>query len=487
MKKETKFIHALFPVLFLFVIMAYGLGMRPFMFGQDALPIEILMLLAAVVTILELKYLGFKWDEILDGILKKLHKALPAWLIMLCIGLVVGSWMISGTIPMMIYYGIKMINPSYIYLIAFVIPVIFSTFTGTSWGSVGTIGVVIMGIAGTIDANLAITAGAVIGGAYFGDKMSPLSDTTNMSALAADVDLYDHIKSMMYSTVPATVIALIAYTVLGFTHAPKILSADSTAIATTLETLETLFAFNPLLLVPIAIVLYGSVTQKPTVPILIISSAVASILALIFQNYSLGDVFTALNSGYRIKMATWVSGEIPSNVVGILQRGGLYDLSGAVIVGWVIFVYIGAIDMIDAMPVVVNKMFNFAKTRFAIIFSSIIASVIMIAVTANGYATSFIVADTFKPKYDKLKISRKVLSRTLEDGGTFFDPIFPWTPAALFMAATLNVSTLEYLPWCILNVSCIFVAMFLAYTEIGCFKNETMDTAEDVELQGETA
>lgn len=479
-KKEIKFIHALLPVLFLFLIMAYGLCIRPFLLKQQALPIEMLMLFASMFTIIELLFLGYTWNEVLDNILKKLNKALAAWFIMLSIGVLIGSWIISGTIPMMIYYGIKIINPKFIYLIALIIPIIFSTFTGTSWGAVGTIGVVILGIATTIEANLPIIAGAIIGGAYFGDKMSPLSDTTNMSALAADVDLYDHVKSMMYTTIPATIIGIVFYTILGFIYPPKIVTIDAQEITITLNMLNKLFNFNILLLIPVVIVLYGSIKKKPTVPVLIISSVVASILALIFQRYSFGDIVSTLNTGYKVSMASWIETEIPQNIITILERGGLYTLSGAVIIAWMIFIYIGAIDTINAMPIVVEKLFGFAKTRFTVILSSIVSSVIMIAVTANGYATSFIVADTFKSKYDKLNISRKVLSRTLEDGGTFFDPIFPWTPAAIFMAMTLGIPTIEYVPWCIVNLSCIVIAIIIAYFNIGCFKNETNEKNKNI-------
>ena len=187
MAKITRlsFIKTILPVLFLGGLILYGMVLRPQVFEQPIFPLEVIFMLAAVFAIGELMILGFAWGDIQDAIIKKLARGFPAILILFSIGVIIGTWMVSGTIPMLIYYGIRLINPAYIYLLAFLIPIIFSTLTGTSWGSIGTIGVVIIGIAAVIGANLGITAGAIVGGAFFGDKLSPLSDTTNLAAMAA--------------------------------------------------------------------------------------------------------------------------------------------------------------------------------------------------------------------------------------------------------------------------------------------------------------
>ena len=221
--QDVTFTQALLPVLFLSVLIVYGLILRPQFFDQPAFPLEIIFILAAAFTIGELFVLGYRWEAIQQTIVQKLAKALPAFFILFAIGVIISSWIVSGTIPMLVYYGVQIINPTFLYLLAFLVPVIFSTLTGTSWGSVGTIGVVIVGIAGVVGADLGITAGAVIGGAYFGDKMSPLSDTTNLAALAADVDLFDHIRSMMVTTVPSALLASVLFLALGFIYPPSTL------------------------------------------------------------------------------------------------------------------------------------------------------------------------------------------------------------------------------------------------------------------------
>ena len=221
-RKPVRFIFVLLPLLFLTLIIAYGLVLRPKLYGLPPFPLEIVFLLAAAFTIAELIWLGYAWEQIQEAFMAKLSKGFPVVLILFAIGIIIGTWIISGTIPMLIYYGIRLINPTYIYFLAFFVPIIFSTVTGTSWGSAGTIGAVIIGVAGAVEANMAITAGAIIGGAYFGDKLSPLSDTTNMAALATEVPLYDHIGSMMYTTLPSACLAGLIYFVLGFVYPPAV-------------------------------------------------------------------------------------------------------------------------------------------------------------------------------------------------------------------------------------------------------------------------
>jgi hypothetical protein len=228
---EIKFGHALLPVLFLVALIVYGLILRPHAYGLPPIPLEVLFILASVFAVSELFWLGFTWPEIQNSIVARLSRALPAFFILFAIGILISSWIVSGTIPMLVYYGIGIISPSYLYVLAFLVPVVFSSLTGTSWGSAGTIGVVIIGIAGAFDAHLGITAGAIIGGAYFGDKMSPLSDTTNLAALATDVDLFDHIRSMTVTTVPSAILAATGFFILGFVYPPGIDTADLSSIS----------------------------------------------------------------------------------------------------------------------------------------------------------------------------------------------------------------------------------------------------------------
>lgn len=480
-RKSTSltFWQAALPVAALLLLILYGLVMRPLFLQLPAFPLEILFILAATFAIAELMWLGYSWKELQQSIIARLSQALPAFLILFSVGLIIGSWMISGTIPMLVYYGLKIINPNFLYLFAFIVPAIFSTLTGTSWGSAGSIGIVLIGIAGAMGGHMGITAGAVVGGAYFGDKLSPLSDSTNMAALAAEVDLYDHIYSMLYTTVPSALCSLILFTMLGFVYPPEIATGGISGVAPLLATLSDMFAFNPLLLLPPLLVLYASLRKKPTVPTLIVSSLLASVLALLFQSFDLAAVLQSLYKGFHVSMSPLT--HVSSEAMVLLNRGGLYALSEAVIVAFMVFVYIGALDHVQAIPQVVNRLFRFANSRRSIVLSSLAAAAMTNAMTSNQYATSFIVSDAFKSKYDQAGISRRVLSRSIEDTGTMLESIVPWTPTAVFMVATLGVAFSDYWHWQLLSLINLMIAPLWAVLGIGMFLQN--DSEEDLETK----
>lgn len=469
--KETTFFRALLPVLFLLILLVYGLIVRPLVFKQPAFPLEIVFILSAAFAVTVLFWMGHEWEAIQQSIVQKLAKAIPAFFILFAIGLIISSWMICGTIPMLVYYGIKIINPTFLYVLAFLVPVVFSSLTGTSWGSVGTIGVVIIGISGAVGGDAGITAGAVIGGAYFGDKLSPLSDTTNLAALAAEVDLFDHIQSMLITTIPSAVLATILFFALGFIYPPAQNAMSTASGVQFLEALHSIFNFNIALLLPPVIVLYGSIKKKPPIPTLITSVLAAALLALIFQNYTISDVVQSLYKGYHTDMATWVA-NVPESVATLTNRGGLYALNEAITIAFMIFIYIGAIDHINAMSIVVHRIFFFAKSRATTILASLLATAITNSMTSNQYATSFVVGDAFLSKYDEMKIPRKVLSRSLEDTGTMLESVVPWTTTSVFMVATLGVPWADYWHWQLLSLINFIVAPTLAILGIGCFYHE---------------
>lgn len=474
--RDVTFAQASMPILFLVALIVWGLVLRPHLAGRPPFPLEIVFILAASVAIFQQLWLGYAWEGIQASIVAKLGKATPGFFILFSVGLIISSWIVSGTIPMLVFYGLKIINPTLLYFLAFLVPVIFSMLTGTSWGSAGTVGVVIMGIAGAMGAHLGITAGAVIGGAYFGDKMSPLSDTTNMAALATDVDLYDHIRSMMYTTLPSAVVASVAFVTLGFLYPPAIATADAGSVAPFLDSLQAIFDFNLILLLPPVIVLIGSLRRSPIIPTLLVSIGSAAALGLIFQNFGLTEVMQALYKGFDVTMAPW-AGEVPAGVVELLNRGGLYALIDAIVVAFTVFLYVGTLDHIRAIPRVVGRVFRFAKTRTSTILASLAATAFTNSMTSNQYATSFIVGDAFKGPYDRMDISRRVLSRSLEDYGTMLESLVPWHPTAVFMVATLGVGFADYWHWQLLSLTNLAVAPTLAILGIGCFYDRERESA----------
>ncbi|MAW68428.1 MAG: sodium:proton antiporter [Candidatus Marinimicrobia bacterium] len=467
-KRDLPFLLRILPVLFLGILIIYGMVIRPKVFAQPSFPLEVVFMLAAVFSITQLLFLRFKWENIQDAIVLKLSRGFPAILILFSIGVIIGTWIVSGTIPMLIYYGISFINPAYIYLLAFLIPIVFSTLTGTSWGSIGTIGVVIIGVAAVIEANLGITAGAIVGGAFFGDKLSPLSDTTNLAAMATNVDLYDHIRSMMVTTFPSALIAAVIYFILGFVFPPTGSEVNTQQVTLTLNSISSMFNFNGWLLIPPAIVLIGSIRKMATLPTLLTSSMSATLIALIFQPYSSADVMATIHRGFNSDMAYWINGA-PENINILFSRGGLYELNEAIIFSIMVFVFIGSIDLIDSMPSIVDKTFGFIKSKASLIISSLFATAFTNGITSNQSATSFIIGDAFGRRYDESGISRKVLSRSIEDYGTMFESLIPWHATTIFLTMTLGVSYGEYWYWQLLSLINLIIAPTLAILGKGCF------------------
>ncbi len=477
---RTDFRRALYPLLLFFVLLVYGLFIHPVIFKSGMLPLEVLILIALSINSIYLMRLGYSWDTIQEHITKKIGESVPVLLILFSIGVLIGSWIVCGTIPMLIYYGISIIDPNWVYIFAFLICIVFSLLTGTSWGSAGTIGIVMMGVAQIYDADLFITAGAVVGGSFFGDKMSPLSDTTNIASLASDVALFDHIKSMAYTTGPSAILAAAIYVYLS----PAIQSEASTVqleleqINLTMDAIQNIFVFSPLLLLPLGVVVWGSMKKKPIVLTLLFSAWLAMILAFIFQKFSFTDIFSSFNKGFSINMAGELGSD--SRVLEILNRGGLYNLIEGIVITILIFAFIGTLDVINAIETVIKRMMEKLNTQSKTIAAAITTTGFTNLTTSNQYATSFIIGSAFKKHFDKMKIPRKVLSRSIEDAGTMLENLAPWTPSGIFMASTLGISAVQYAPYQFLSLINIVVAYFFAFTGIACFLNQSKDEEKKV-------
>ena len=470
---KVTFWKAITPILFFVVLLVYGLFIHPRIFDNDRLPVEVLIIMAISFSTVLLMWEGYSWEHIQEKITKKVGESVPVLMILFAIGVLIGSWIVSGTIPMLIYYGISIISADWIYIFSFLICIVFSLLTGTSWGSAGTIGIVMIGISQIYGADIFITAGAVVGGSFFGDKLSPLSDTTNIASLATDVKLFDHIRSMIYTTLPSAIIAAIIYICLSPAISGK--SSGSTdvrleQIEETLSSLDSIFQFNPLLLIPLAIVIYGSVRKKPIFITLLVSAWVAMILAVIFQPFSFTDIFNSFNKGFSTEMAQL--SDISADVLAILNRGGLYNLIEGIVISFLIFVFIGTLEVMDSITVAISGLMRNLKKQSHTVVAALTTTAFTNLTTSNQYATSFIIGEAFKKKFDQMKIPRKVLSRSIEDAGTMLENLAPWTPSGIFMASTLGVTALEYAPYQFMSIVNILLAYILAMTGIGCFYKE---------------
>jgi NhaC family Na+:H+ antiporter len=406
------------------------------------------------------------------GIKEKISSSLTSIFVMIAVGAVIGSWIVSGTIPMMIYYGVKIISPKYLLLTAFLVTALVSTFTGTSFGSAGTIGVAIMGIAAALGAPLPAAAGAVVAGSVFGDKLSPFSDTTILAPTAAGAELYDHIKHMLYTTVPAAVLAIVVYLIAGFTT-PTSSMASPERVDLLLTQLGTLFRWNILLLIPPVIIFYGAIRKRPTVPYMLLSSVVAGILGMIFQKFSIKGVFTGIISGFKVSLIPnpgVESSEIIKEISTLLNRGGMMGMMSTVLLIICALSFAGILSKYGAMEVILDRLKRKIRSVGQLVSSTVLSTILMSLATGSSYMAILIPGELFKDLYADMGLEPKNLSRTLEDSGTCVVPIVPWSIAGTFMAGTLGVSTLSYLPWAVLCYSSFIFAIIYGFTGFGIAK-----------------
>jgi NhaC family Na+:H+ antiporter len=459
MKKRPSFFQAIIPIFTILLLLGIG-------YGVFHLRAEPLLIIATIVAAAIGKSLGVSWEEMLEGIVEKTTKAMPAILILITVGILIGTWMISGTIPMMIFYGIELINPNYLLITAFLVTAIVSTFTGTSWGSAGTIGVAIMGIAMVQGVSLPITAGAVVAGAYFGDKLSPLSDTTNLSPAVAGSNLYEHIKHMLFTTVPAALIGLVIYFIVGKSaYTNNVIDEEKIEIMT--SALMTMFEWNVLLIVPVLIILVGSIKKYPTIPIMLISSITAIILGLVFQSMSLENAFLATVQGFNVSMVTaggFDSATTPEEVQRLLNRGGMNSMMGTTLIAFCSFAFAGVISKIGCLDVVLEKINKKAKSTGSLVLATVLSCVTMAITTGSSYLSILIPGEMFKKVYAQRGLHPKNLSRTLEDSGTVVVSLVPWSMAGVFMSSTLGVPVIEYLPWAVMCYLGFIIAIIYGYT-----------------------
>lgn len=461
-KKQPSFYLTLLPILAMIVLTSVG-------YIINEIQIEPIILIATVLAVLIAYKHGYTWDDIMDKITEKIAKALPAILILVIVGILIGTWMFGGTIPLMMYYGLKIINPEHLLITAFWVTSITSVCTETSWGSAGTIGVALMGVAAGLGVNNAAVAGAVISGAYFGDKLSPLSDTTNLAPIAAGSNLYDHIKHQLWTTLPSFILASIVYIIVGLKTGQAADTPEKVKII--MEFLNGNFDLNIFLLIPVILVLGGSILKKPTIPVMIISSLISIFNGIFFQHLSLKQGFTAMMNGFNISMLPGVNAsEVIPDILKLLNRGGASSMLGTVLMAYFAFSFAASIDIIGGFESIIGRIVKANSGRFKLIATTLATCLTTVAVTCNGALSILLCGEMFHESFIKAKLDPKNLSRCLEDAITVTETLMPWTLAGAYMATTLGVPTLEYLPWAVLNYSGIIFALIWAYTGIGIAK-----------------
>jgi NhaC family Na+:H+ antiporter len=438
--------EALAPVVTMVVLFAAGS-----LFVELSTELLILVLLgaAAVAGFVAMRH-GASWDDIQRSTGRKLADVLPVVLILLAIGILIAAWILSGTIPYLVHAGVRLISPQYLALTAFLATSTMSLFTGTSWGSAGTIGVALMGTAVALGAPLPLAAGAVVSGAYLGDKLSPLSDSTNICAIAAGAPLYSHIRHMLHTAVPSFLLCIVVYAVAGLMAGTAGDTPDSARRI--LADIETVFVLNPLALVPPAIVVWSIVRKTPPALAITLSALVAVVLGVAVQGFALQDALVATVAGFRIDMVARTGVDTTTlgpAFVTLVQRGGLYSMANTLIVIIAAFLLAGAMDASGALDLIVSRMLAAARSVFGLIAATMAAGATMIALTSHGGVTALVIGGLFQKAYADRGLAPQNLSRSLEDSVTITEPLMPWTVSAVYMATTLGVPTIAYAPWAV--------------------------------------
>lgn len=450
--REPSFIEAIIPIIVMVGLMVWVFGVdKSETYDAAHLP----LICAIIVTSIIGAITGRSFAHILAGVLERLNATLEAILILLTVGLLVSSFMISGTIPALIYYGLDLLTPKLFLPVGCILCAIVGLACGSSWTATATIGIAFLTIGRGLGINPALSAGMIISGAYVGDKFSPLSDTTNLAAGVSKTGLFDHVTAMVSTTGPVFLISLVIYTIIGLnlsieSYDPSIATGIQTAIASK-------FNVNPLVLLPILVIVIVCVLRVPGLPGVLISVFTGIIFSLIFQeSRSLLDIFSILHYGPSIATGN-------EFVDAALAKGGMDNQMWTINLILLAVSYGGTLESCGIVEKLFGKLKDRINSVFGIIIATMFTSIFCDAFMCDQFLGIGVPAPLYDKKYDELGLSRNMLSRTLEDAGTLWAVMFPWTACGAYQFKTLGVSPLEFFPYAFVNLLNPIYAAVLAF------------------------
>lgn len=463
-KREAKLWEAFLPIIALIIALYIGLVI----FGSD--PHVPLVIASAIAVFVAVFQLGYGWNEIEEGILKTINMGMQAIIILMIVGMLVGTWIQGGVVPAMIYYGLQILSPSIFLVATVLICSVVSLATGSSWTTASTVGIALIGIGQGIGIPAPVAAGAIISGSYFGDKMSPLSDTTNLAPAMAGATLFDHVKHMVYTTGPSYIISLVVFGFMGAKYAGQELNYET--INELLAIMQGNFNISMLMLIPPVVVILMVVFKVPAIPGLIGGVVLGAFFGMAFQGVSFGDVLSASNNGYEFALSDGASAaEI---MIGdLLTRGGMQSMMWTVSLIICALTFGGVLESTGMLGVVAATLLKFAKGTGSLVAITIFTSIFVNVVAADQYLSIVVPGRMYKDAYAERGLAPRNLSRTLEDGGTITSPLIPWNTCGAFMSGALGVPTVEYLPYCVLNIVNPIVSITLAF--LGLFQLKMTD------------
>ncbi|MBI2257599.1 MAG: Na+/H+ antiporter NhaC [Flavobacteriia bacterium] len=445
---------AFLPILILVIFLSVNVFVFPDALGG---PNQIALLLSAGVAGLIAWSLGFSWHKLQEGILQSIHSSMSAILILLIIGALAGTWMVSGIVPTMIYYGLKILHPSYFLVASCVICSLISLATGSSWSTVATVGVALLGVGNALGINEGITAGAIISGAYFGDKISPLSDTTNLAPAMAGTDLFTHIRYMTLTTIPTLAITLIIFTVIGLStnfHVSK------SGVDNLLHAIENKFFISPILfLVPIVVIVL-IVKKVDALPALLIGSLLGALFAIIFQAPIIKEISGISNNYFKASYSTFFQSMSfktsidtgNATINDLLTTKGMHGMLNTI---WLIvcaMTFGGIMEASGMLQKITDTIVKKAKSTGSLISSTALTCIFFNATASDQYLAIVVPGKMFAKTFNKRGLAPENLSRTLEDSGTVTSVLFPWNTCGATQASVLGVATGSYWMYCFFNL-----------------------------------
>ena len=468
MTKSPSLAVALIPVIFLLV--ALGINVIG-VFGDNALSgsNQFILLLAAAVAAVVGVTQGFKFTDILGGIEKSVGSTTGAILILLMIGALSGSWMISGVVPAMIYYGLQILNPEIFLPATAIICALVSVSTGSSWGTTATVGIALVGIGKALGVSEAIVAGAVISGAYFGDKISPLSDTTNLAPAMAGTDLFTHIRYMMLTTVPSFTLALLLFVVIGLNLDA---SGEVSNVQPILTELDAMFNLTPWLFVVPALVIGLIVAKMPALPAILIGTLAGGLFAYIFQQDMLlsfagteildwKSTYEVLMNSFTVDMAYSAEHPILVELLGSSGMSGMMDTIWLIIAA---MTFGGAMEACGFLAAISSALLTLAKGTASLIATTAGTCIFVNVSAADQYLAIVVPGRMYADAYRKQGLAPENLSRTLEDSGTVTSVLIPWNTCGAYQSGVLGVDTMAYLPYAFFNyISPIMTLIFAIF------------------------
>ncbi len=454
--RAPSLLQALTPILVLVVLLAGAV----YLFGSDSSggANQIVLIIGTAIAAIIAVRNGHAWSDIERAIIDGISTAMGAMMILLAVGALIGTWLMAGTVPAMIYYGLHLLHPQFFYAAACLICAVAAVSTGSSWTVAGTLGVGLIGVAMGFGVSPAITAGAVVSGAYFGDKMSPLSDTTNLAPAVAGTDLFTHIQHMLWTTGPSFLIALLVFTVVGLRVS---IDAESSTLVQTTETLRASFKITPLALLPLLAVLLMAMRKLPALPTILSGALLGAITALFLQPaivIALADSETlsrplALAKGVWIALSSgYVSSTGVAEVDALLSRGGMASMLTTI---WLIICALsfGAVlEHAGMLERLIRSALKAAHTTGSLILTTALTCIGANIVAADQYMAIVLPGRMFKAEFARRGLDPRNLSRVIEDCGTLTSPLVPWNTCGAYMAATLGVATFAYLPFALFNL-----------------------------------